>query len=86
MNLSVSSAPSAGDRVPLSRLKTTALHFLRLLTARPGIVAAAAALALIGVFTALLLPARHALRDEMQRTLIERAGAMLHPKDRKSVV
>jgi signal transduction histidine kinase len=50
-----------------------------LLTVRPGIVAAAAALALIGVFTALLLPARHALRDEMQRTLIERAGAMLHP-------
>lgn len=36
-------------------------------------------LALIGVFTALLLPARHELRDEMQRTLIDRAGAMLHP-------
>jgi signal transduction histidine kinase len=35
--------------------------------------------ALIAVFTALLLPVRHQLRDEMQRTLIERAGAMLHP-------
>lgn len=33
----------------------------------------------MAVFTALLLPVRHQLRDEMQRTLIERAGAMLHP-------
>ncbi len=36
-------------------------------------------LALVAVFTALLLPVRHQLRDEMQRTLIDRAGAMLHP-------
>lgn len=38
-----------------------------------------AVLALTAVFAALLLPARRELREEMQRTLIERAGAMLHP-------
>lgn len=38
-----------------------------------------AVFALVGIFSALLLPARHELRDEMQRKLIERAGAMLHP-------
>lgn len=36
-------------------------------------------LALSAIFAALLLPARRELREEMQRTLIERAGAMLHP-------
>lgn len=35
--------------------------------------------ALTAVFAVLLLPARRELREEMQRTLIERAGAMLHP-------
>lgn len=38
-----------------------------------------AVFALVGIFSALLLPARRELRDEMQRKLIERAGAMLHP-------